>query len=556
MKKLFLSMLLLPFGLMNAQEAPVTMLRLRMPNTMVDANWNNLLSAFRQYPDCCDEVWFSTGITAVQMDVHRDHVEKLKRAKEALRKIGIGTSVQVQMTIGHGDSGQKAEDWTGKTWTGWTGSTGVEDRFCNCPRQPAFLDYLRQMVRIYAEVRPRAIWIDDDLRYNNHYPATEDSRLGCWCSTCIADFSRQDGKEWTRKTLDEAMATDKDLALRWKRFSISSLDNVARIIAEETKNVSPETKMGYQKTFWDSDTMIVRTVLETLARVSGRQVLYRPGGADYYDKLHPANQITKSMSAARFMKVLGDGNLVASWCPEVESWPRHYGSRSGQGALLEGFAGLAYGMDAVSYFVLDNGEEPIEVQRRCMIRPLHEGGDVLRRYAEANRGTVCAGYTADASISSLFDFGLTSIPVLPGLGKNLATLKESELKGINIYHQPSSEVQDFREKLHRNAPSPVLCCSPFVGLVVPRIDSNGALRTLALVNCRIDEQSVLRFALPSLPADCKKATWRELRKKPVKLKIERDDDGKAYIEVPSIAAWSAGFVEFGKAKTHQAKPEE
>lgn len=104
MKRLLLSLLLLHFGLMNAQEAPVTMLRLRMPNTMIDSTWHNLLSALRQYPDCCDEVWFSTGVTAVQMDVHRDHVEKLKRAKEALRKIGIGTSVQVQMTIGHGDS--------------------------------------------------------------------------------------------------------------------------------------------------------------------------------------------------------------------------------------------------------------------------------------------------------------------------------------------------------------------------------------------------------------------------------------------------------------------
>ncbi|MBQ2030076.1 MAG: hypothetical protein II484_04290, partial [Bacteroidaceae bacterium] len=87
-----------------ARENPVMMLRLRMPNTISGTNWENLLSGFREYPDCCDEVWFSTGISATSLDVHRKHVEKLSRAKDDLSKIGIGASVQVQMTIGHGDS--------------------------------------------------------------------------------------------------------------------------------------------------------------------------------------------------------------------------------------------------------------------------------------------------------------------------------------------------------------------------------------------------------------------------------------------------------------------
>ena len=296
-----------------ARENPVMMLRLRMPNTISETNWRNLLSGFREYPDCCDEVWFSTGISATSLDVHRKHVEKLVRAKDDLSKIGIGASVQVQMTIGHGDSMLNPDGWAAKTWSGWTGSTGVEDKFCNCPRQPAFLEYMRQVARLYAQIKPRSVWIDDDLRYDNHYPATEGSRIGCWCTTCIADFSRQEGRDWTRKSLDEAMAADGALAERWKMFSISSLDNIARIVAEETAAVSPETQMGYQKTYFDSDTTVVRTILHTLARVSGKKVFYRPGGTAYYDKLHPANQIIKSMSAARYMKVLGCGDIIESY---------------------------------------------------------------------------------------------------------------------------------------------------------------------------------------------------------------------------------------------------
>ena len=525
-------------------DEPVMMLRLRMPNTFTDENWTTLLSGIKENPECCEEVWFSTGINFPPMDVHKEHVGRLLKAKEDLQALGIGTSVQVQVTLGHSDALGASGDWSAKTWTGWTGSTGVEDLYCNCPRQREFLEYMREMTRLYASVKPRVMWIDDDLRYDNHTPATNNSRIGCWCETCISEFSEREGRKWTRETLDKAMASDKALEERWTAFSLESLDRIARIIAEETLAVSPETKMGYQKTFSDRDTTVVRTILKTLAEVSGQKVSYRPGGGAYYDKLHPAAQIIKSMGAARYMRVLGCGDIVESWCPEVETHPRHYGSRTGQGVLLEGFAALAYGLDAVSMFVLDNGEEPIDVQSRYMLHPLDEGAPVMKEYARANKGTVPVGYRADLTMAELFDFGIAGIPVLPGLGKNLGTLSNEDLKGVNIYSQPSSVIQEFRDKLDGRAGAPALCVSPFIGLVIPRVDPDGAIRTLGLVNCRIDSQGALRFSLPSLPSGVKSAVWRELRKEPVNLKIKRDGNGAAFVEIPEIGAWNAGFLEF------------
>ncbi|MBR5176108.1 MAG: hypothetical protein IKW89_09300 [Bacteroidales bacterium] len=524
-------------------DSPVLALRLRMPNTISDENWTTLLSGIRENPACCDEVWFSTGISIPPMDVHRGHVERLIRAKEDLKALGIGTSVQVQMTIGHGDSFGN-EDWSAKTWTGWTGSTGVEDKCCNCPRQEAYLEYIKEMTRLYAQVKPRVMWIDDDLRYDNHQPATNNSRIGCWCETCVAEFSEQEGKRWTRESLDKAMASDTGLEERWKAFSIESLDRIARIVADETMAVSPETKMGYQKTFSDKDTTVVRVILKTLAEVSGKKVSYRPGGGAYYDKYHPAEQIIKSMKAARYMRVLGCSDIVESWCPEVETWPRHYGSRTGQSVLLEGFAALAYGMDAVSLFVLDNGEEPIDVQSRQMLRPLHEGAPVLKEYARANKGTKAVGFSTDADMRALFEFGIFGIPVLPGLGDNLGLLTESELKGVNIYSQPSSEIQLFREQMAVKGKSPALCLSPFVGLVIPRVDSEGSIRTLGLINCRIDSQESIRISLPTLPSGVSSVVWRELRRDPVNLKIGLEGNGAPYVEIPGISAWNAGFIEF------------
>ncbi len=523
---------------------PVMMLRLRITNTLTDEAWARLYSGLQQNPRCCDEIWFSTGITMPVMDVHRQHVERLLRAKEDLKALGIGTSVQFQMTIGHGDTLSSAEEWEAKTWTGWTGSTGVEAKCCNCPRQEGLLEYMREMARMYAQVKPRVMWIDDDLRYDNHYPATVNSRIGCWCETCLADFSEREGVRWTRESLDKAMAADKDLEERWKAFNIESLDRIARVIAEETHAVSPETKMGYQKTFSDRDTTVIRTILKTLAEVSGQKVCYRAGGGAYYDKYHPADQIIKSMSSARYMRVLGCEDIIDSWCPEIETHPRHYGSRTGQGVLLEGFAALAYGLDAVSMFVLDNGEESIEVQSRSMLRPLHEGSEVLHQYVRANKGTITAGYVVNAGTGDLFTLGLRGVPVLPGKGKCLAKLEEKEVKAVNIYNQPSSVIQAFRDRLDAAGAAPACCISPFIGQVIPRVDGDGTLRTLGLINCRIDAQSCIRFRLPALREDVKTVCWRELRKDAVMLKIERDEAGVAYVEVPEIGAWNAGFLDF------------
>ena len=35
--------------------------------------------------------------------------------------------------------------------------------------------------------------------------------------------------------------------------------------------------------------------------------------------------------------------------------------------------------------------------------------------------------------------------------------------------------------------------------------------------------------------------WRELKKKPVKLRVERSE-GATYVVIPEIAPWSAGFI--------------
>jgi len=515
------------------------MLRFRGATTYSDEAWDNTFRIIKENPGCCDEVWFSTGLGFPSMEAHSERASIINRGTQELKSIGVSSSLQVQMTIGHGDYLAKGEEhlYSGLTWRRWTGSTGVVDRYCSCPRDHEFLNYMREMAHIYAETHPRAVWIDDDLRYDNHLPATDGSHIGCWCDGCISDFNAVSGGCWTATTLATALEKNDALATEWENFCISSLNDIARTIGEEFKKVSPETRLGYQNCMREKDVAI----LQTLHEVSGQPVCLRPGGGDYYDNVNADGLIVKSMRCATYRRRIGNPDWIPEWCPEIEAWPRVYGSRTPQGVLVEGFTALAYGMNAVSMFVIATEKESPEVYSQTMLRPLAAGSPMLRAYAKANEGTEPVGYSADAS-NRLYRFACSGIPVLPGCGKDLGPLTDGDLGRPNFVGEVSDTIQDLREEMDARSASPVVCCSPYIGLIIPRINGDGTLRTIALQNVRIDAQGPVKLHLKNLPEGVRSVKWFEMKKKPVKLAVT-SEDGEKYVTIPEIGAWNCGFID-------------
>ena len=81
--------------------------------------------------------------------------------------------------------------------------------------------------------------------------------------------------------------------------------------------------------------------------------------------------------------------------------------------------------------------------------------------------------------------------------------------------------------------------------MLPRVsEKDGTLRTVALLNVRIDAQEQVRLALRGVPAGTK-AVWRELRRAPVELPLVREGDFVQAV-IPSIGAWNAGYLEVSK----------
>ena len=528
----------------SPSNKPLLKMRLRANDTATEAVWRSNLCAFAAHPGCCDEVWFSTGTGAPNMDWHRERAKVLASAAADLRKMGIVPSLQFQATLGHGDSFASAEMCVAKNWTGWTDWKGVETRFCNCPRQPAFHEYLREASRIYAQVGFASLWIDDDLRYNSHMPADNVGvHVGCWCATCIGEFNKATNGRWTREELGRAVETDAALAAKWRAFSIEGLCVVARTIAAAFHDVSPKTMMALQQGSWEDAADSVLAVLKTLHETSGGEVGYRPGGSCYYD-FNPNAQVSKSIRSGWFRTRLGDPSWVREWTPEIESWPRTYYSRSGQSVLVEGFTALMYGMNTISFFVSNSEKEEPESFARQFWKPLADASPVLRGYARTIEGCRAVGCLLPSELKA-DDAALmhAAVPLFVGVGmvKGSCTMEEGKSCPWEI---TSRDIQKLRVGIDaRCGGLPAMLVSPFYGLMLPHVDGKGVLRAVAIVNERIEPQQNVRVLLRNLPKGVDAAVWHEMRRPDRRLAISREG-GDAVVEIPEIGAWNAGYLGF------------
>ena len=540
-------------------------IRLRAPHTANDAQWAATFRALSENRGACDEVWFSTGISFPPMAWHREHASRLARYADDLRRVGIEPSLQFQATLGHGDSfAGTPEEMAGRTWSGFTGPSGVECAACNCPRQPAFLAYVREMARLYAAaIRPAWLWIDDDLRVNNHRPAVA-KEIGCWCDTCRAAFAAAvescrelsnavDSCRRGLAALRDAIDSSPALYSAWERFSFSSIAAVASAIAEETRAVSPETRFGYQHAPWPNDSQLA--VFRALREAGGgRPVGSRPGGGHYYD-LDPNDPVKKALATARQRRVLGDPDWIDTWLPEIETFPRAFASRTARGILLEAIASLAYGMNGLSALVMDTRYETDDWYSENILAPLAAERDFLEGYREAILGTVPAGLdvSTDLPLDGVYAYALAGVPVVPGPGRTLGAMT-AEDAALKICSCSSRDLLRLRAKADDRSGGrlPVVIEEPSVGLIVPRVAPNGALRTVMLLNARIEEQKPLTLRLRAAAggaggaggavAPPAFALWHTLGAPSAALPL-CPDGADVLVLIPELSPWSAGWLE-------------
>lgn len=335
----------------------------------------------------CDEVWFATDYGFPPVAIHQQAAAQMAVAAEKVRAAGFVTSLQISNTLGHG-SYLKYLDFRGITWQRMTGPDGGVAPYSNCPRDPDFHDYLRETLCAYVAWKPASVWIDDDLRMQNHGPVEH----GCFCQRCLVEFGSSIGRTWSREKLVTAINAGNNISLRraWLKFSRQSLGRLTGVIARAVLATAPAARLGFQH----CDTCGAgyngpdwEHVFGELTRVSGRPVGSRPGGGFYTDH-SPRGMLDKAIFTAQQNSRLP---ACADDCrAEVENLPGAVTGKSAQGTVLESTLALAYGCTGLTFTPLMFTHEETAWHDRVLAK-IAAWRPFWLRYLAASWGTAPAG---------------------------------------------------------------------------------------------------------------------------------------------------------------------
>lgn len=349
------------------------------------------LETVRRHPGSCDEVWLASNYGFPTLETHRKTVDALMETADQLRAAGIRVSLQISNTIGHGQY-MCSRDNSGLVYDGspaehMVGPDGTVAGYCFCWNGEHFLHYIEAEMREYARLRPDRVWIDDDMRANNHDPV----EYGCFCDHCIASFNARCGASFSRAELVEAINYGEDSVWRkrWTAFIRDGMAELACRIARTFHEHSPETAMGLQHAYiMGYPDFGYSFLFDALRRGSGKAPASRPGGGAYDDH-NPADQLHKMQKIMLQNTLLPDD--VTEIRPEIENLPFFAYGKSVAGTCYETGLYLAAGANAMSYSMLMHLEEPMSYHEAFF-----EAFSAHRAYwealAAANRGTHAGGF--------------------------------------------------------------------------------------------------------------------------------------------------------------------
>ena len=352
-----------------------------------------LLEMQEKHPGCFTDVWLNTAYGYPKNEDHAKVADELAEAAQRLREKGIRVSMQLSNTLGHGQY-MMLRDCSGLVFEGspvrkMVGHDGVQAEYAFCWNDPYFRNYLTEHVRDYMKkVRPAELWIDDDLRANNHNPV----RFGCFCDDCVTRFNRENGTAFDREELvEEYLHGDTKVRQRYIQFVCDGLAGLTAEICRAVHEESPETVVALQNgNNVGSTGCDHKYLLDAMYRVTGHPPMYR-AGAGSYDDFDPNAILFKAYHDVAWQHAkLPD--YVTCRCPEIENLPNNAFGKTMYGTALEATLNFACGSTGISFAMLEPLPEDAPFYEKgfarfAALRPYWE------RLAEISEKSVNGGIT-------------------------------------------------------------------------------------------------------------------------------------------------------------------
>ena len=219
----------------------------------------------------------------------RQNAARLKERLPHYRAAGIpSVGLNILSTIGHLEEGYDVFRKAPLPYI--TNRHGAVSRACLCPSGDEFLAYVYERYATYAATGTDFIWIDDDVRPDNHGVVGDGDF--CFCDGCIARFNAETGGHWTREEMNAQWNDNADLREQYEAFQYRVLEKLYQTIYRAVKDTDPRVEIGMMQN--------ARNIREKLMLASGATKA-RPGGegVGYYNDSIPIEVLTKSFGIQR-----------------------------------------------------------------------------------------------------------------------------------------------------------------------------------------------------------------------------------------------------------------
>lgn len=180
--------------------------------------------------------WFAVGHPPIE--VFREGGEIFREIKAALKPYGISLGWWFRMTVNSGPT---------PGFQRIVRPNGTLPPYSNCPLCPNVRKTVSKSIATFAEIgKPDFIFLEDDFSIG-----AQTGGMGCFCDAHLAEFSKREGKTYTREelvsVLNERTPEALEINKRWRELMKDSLVGFASAIRAEVDKKSPEISIGHMQ---------------------------------------------------------------------------------------------------------------------------------------------------------------------------------------------------------------------------------------------------------------------------------------------------------------------
>lgn len=265
--------------------------------------------------------------------------DRLAPIFERLAREGIDASINVWWTLSFSNFPGLKRDQRDQYDFRWAvGVTGTQSTVVACPQDEAWRNHTRQMYGIYAGVKPRRLWIDDDV----HMTLKGELHSPCVCDVCLAAMATRTGRSISREELVPAIMADPPNPVRnaWLDFQEEICYEIIEGLATAVHEVSPATHMGLMFSHLEVHSAEGRKWDRIVEALGEPTPYFRPSIGPYNEGA--AVSYAEPMSWCRLSRAALPGHVHMA--PEIENYPQSRFFKSTRGAMCSVVHGQLLGI--------------------------------------------------------------------------------------------------------------------------------------------------------------------------------------------------------------------